>query len=617
MRLRCALICLTSILLPVVLRADVAPPTHPRGSIHFARDGAAWHVAQRTRLHVLIMVNCDCQAIAALGSAIVRTWASAPAARRFATVKLVVGNTAEPDVKQCLPSTDERERVNRMILHLPQCPDGYPPVQKVLCMWEFARTALVAKYSHYMKVDADSYVNVMELIHLLNRVDPKEALFLGRAAKGRGQDNSQRTPYCMGFGYVATNALLAALRHNLSDVPRTAIPENSDRAIGMLIYNATGVHCNHNISYVFSFFYHRYFDFRHGALVMRTLNDRGQSLMPLYHGQTSLMLHAAVVHPLKTPTDMRQFHSMQLGRRLPLVACPLGIDDNKTQALRNKVMNLCVHSPTRQFEHCKVMPKECDAEPPIHPHTIESVSAHIIYLPDRNYSVAKATALRKVVEAHGIRTRMFAGVDMRARLRSEEETFGNALSAGERGCRTLWRHVLEHILDDDGGGGYEKLHMILEDDTMVAPNFGRQLDRLLRRNQRCGSFLAAPPGGVLLLGATVWGWKMYNAEVAKFQGDAKACYNVASATYGTFAVLMTARAARVAYKWIVSPAVQSHFNLPVDHMWKYLADEGLVVRALSPPLAYPTVDETTIERGSAHKNQSLRNRRHRWQFADG
>ena len=230
---RCVFLVLLTLLLAVTSPTDVPQADPRRRGIAFAREADAWDQAERTGLHVLIMVPCACKDIEGPGSDIAATWASTPAAQKFASVKLVVGSSAQHGhVQNCLSTAPEphRQRLRDMLLHLPHCPDQQAPDHKVLCMWEYARRGFAGKYSHYMKAEPDAYVNVLNLVGLLNEVDPREAHWVGSVASGPGVGgptaprSDHPAPYCSGFGYVLTDALVAALPDGLADPPTEAVP---------------------------------------------------------------------------------------------------------------------------------------------------------------------------------------------------------------------------------------------------------------------------------------------------------------------------------------------------------------------------------------------------------
>lgn len=585
---------------------------------------------------VLMAINADCNTARRLGTAIADTWAKDVPS--YVTPRIFIGGSARAGRFTNCTGNPALERA--LVTYLPWCPDTYPPVEKVLCMWTYIRNTWRDAYTHFAKVDADTHVNVANLAVLLSSLAPALPLMAGAVGAGRGADLGHVDPFCMGPAYIVTRSLLHALPSSLTAGMRDPeIPPNSDRAFSYIVKKHTNVSCMQDVQTKFKWsFMNRYWDISpdNGSLVAPVFRKNAQMHLPILHPLYSSFVRAVSVHPFKTGSDMHRFHAALRDGRLPLFRIPFPPPKKTVDVLRP----MCVFNPARQYELNGLDLRECDAlTPSFKSRAINAVTAHIIHLPERALSSLKANNISSVLRAAGIHVVQVKGFDGPLLLGKwlADKTLGapskQTLRAPEIGVRASFTTALTRIVASEtmrAPSAYTSqtnelanIHIFLEDDVILAPNFDVKLDTLLTTNRRCGSFLSMAPGGVLLLGGTVWrdgtyprvskwssGWTQIDKERdALLSSEDKACYNVANGTYGAFAWVATTNAAQAMLAWLNRA---ENIQRPVDHAWPFLADAGFVVRALDPPLAIVDLKDPIIHTSVKHTNVSLRYRVHRW-----
>lgn len=610
---------------------------------------------------VMVMINADCETAGRLGAVVADTWARTT----DVTVRMFIGDSAGGELRgpgRRARCTNDTAAELHLATYLPWCRDAYPPVEKVLCMWRFAHDMYGTRYTHFAKVDADTYVNVPNLLQLARDMPHATPLLAGMRGVGRGEERDAVRPFCMGAGYVATQALLLGLFRAGSGrawerASEGRLPPNSDRAFSQVVEDALNVTCMAGVDSRYKWaFMNRYWDIDAPTGELRTIQTslNKRMAMPMLHGYYSSWVPAVTVHPFKDPADMRRMHVNAQTARLPLFS-------HLSAAAAPYLKPLCVHNPARQYELAGTAVREClaragSASTPLGnggpgqqgtgewggsraEHSSAGpprVTAHILYLPGRAVSSRRALNLSRALGAEGLEVRMHAGVDGEQMYEARPVDGGwpvPPLTPGELAVREGFARVFDAVLKDArfpaqcnraSGSRACASHAFFEDDAVLAPGFGQKLTRLIGTNARCGGFLTTPPGGALLLGGTVWrngtwprhsrwtsGWAQIDAETAALPSPhARRCYNVANATYGMFGFVMDVATVRLARTWLAHPEYAAR---PVDHVWAFLADAGVVVRALSPPLTIPQLDNTIIHTSARHTNVTMRTRLHRWQ----
>ncbi|EGD78198.1 hypothetical protein PTSG_09075 [Salpingoeca rosetta] len=597
------------------------------------------HQANNTR--VLVMINGHCDSAKTMARAIYRTWTTVPG-REFVTVRFVVGDSGTRE-QAC---SGEPEVEENMMVYLRQCSDDYPPVDKVLCMWEHARTTWLDAYDYFLKVDADTYLNIPNLLVLLAMNPPTRPLFAGGVGSGRDGD---LPAYCMGPAYILSRHTLGAVPSDVQ-AKATKLP-NSDTTFSYFVTEHSGVTCMDHVHKQFRWsFMNRYWDFRDGAITGVTLNEQAQSVLPLYHPLNSALFNTVSAHPLKTERDMVVFHEAVFYNRLPLFPNPKATQQRPTPP---QLRNLCVYNPARQYEISGFVLRECPPRRPHRPRKLQE--AFVLHLAHDQGSVARAMAMAKELRAHSIKASLFNGVDgahldtathqaftsssylasssasssahadkgkgassnsTSSSSSSSPSSAVHALSARDVGRRETYRLLLHRVFSatDDN----DALYLVVEDDVVLSPVFAQRLDTLLQ-DPRCGSYLSSGSGGALLLGATIarngtyprvdahtGGWAMADEEMRRTPGTM--CYNFNSGVENTFAFVLERRAMQLLLTWLSNP---SHANQPFDHAWRYLCDRGMPVRVAFPYIVIPHRDA-----GREHSpvDTSTWEHVHRWTF---
>ncbi|EGD77638.1 hypothetical protein PTSG_08729 [Salpingoeca rosetta] len=581
---------------------------------------AAFDYAAAQGTRVFIAIATDCDTAAQLAPTILDTWyAPGTVARKFATAKFVVDGSRPGCFGDAALEQD-------MVMHMPECSQRDSPIAKVLCMWDKVKSILGSRYTHFLRVHADTYVNLNNLVELATHMPSSKPLFAGmRVGDSEDSPAEDVAPFCLGPAHVITAKLLNMLPSGTEELPQGMLPHSGDRAFSYVVQLVAKVSCMEHIDRRFKWaFMHRYWDVAANGTVIKPM---GAMSPPVHHRFYSSFVQAVTVRPLQTPEDMRSLHAATQAMRLPLFHLPIPMpDDTKTL-----VQRMCVHNPARQYELCGLDLRECPTRAPTHPKTLAQLKAYTVYLPSRPDSVRRATNLTQTLRSLGVTTQMVAGIDgpqlFQDLIGNFEKSDAPTASPSVIGLRLAYLRAMGDILlAADASADAPQLHLFLEDDTILGPGFAEKLDHILRTNERCGQFLSVAPGGALLLGGTVWregtyprvskwtsGWIQIDTEISAQPNVAdRICYNAANATYGTFAFVVDTEAVRLMHAWLADPAFA---HLPVDHAWPRLADIGVPVRVLNPPLAFPTVTDSIIHTSDKHMNSTYRQKVHRWTFA--
>eukprot|EP01147_Barroeca_monosierra_P007330 gene7330-7680_t len=604
----------------------------------------SFHTAKNTR--ILIMINGNCDIARRVGPSITQTWMTLPG-HNFVTVRFIVGDSGS---REDACSGDEALERSFMV-YLPQCSDSYPPVEKVLCMWDFARSTWLSSFHFFLKIDADTYINIPNLLTLLAQHAPSEHLFAGAVGTGRNHD---LPPYCLGPAYILSQYTLSKIPSDFIEIsPRL---ENSDTTLSSVVRDFTQITCMDGIrpQYRWSFM-NRYWDFRDGQFKAVMLNELSQSILPLTHPMNSALLIAISVHPLKRPVDMRKFHRYILTSLLPLFITQ---QPRKEEPVPPQLRPMCVYNPSVQYELSGFMLRECAPVRPVRPRKLKY--AFIVHLKEHQQSFFRATEIAERLRSFHLQPVLFQGIEGKKMLNSFT---GTRINHGEIGLRESYRLLYHTVLRRNArettgfsssslklpfavqqkispdpntdsrssldGHPFEhdfsadELYLVLEDDVIFSPRFRHQLDLLLQ-DPRCGSFLSSNSGGVLLLGATIWrngsypqvnpytgGWTI--AELDMEQHPNTRCYNFNTGVYGTFSFILDKRAMQMVLMWLNDP---QYADRPVDHAWAYLSEQGIPVRVAYPYIVIPRVDTSIIHKSGNHLDAIRRAVIHRWFFSE-
>eukprot|EP00055_Hartaetosiga_balthica_P015235 m.88691 g.88691 ORF g.88691 m.88691 type:complete len:647 (+) comp8814_c0_seq1:340-2280(+) len=563
----------------------------------------------------LIILNSDCDISKNLTTTIFQTWGSSFGSDLF-TIKIVVGNSAKKGYcsMHCgghaqLPCESEEVRAQENhILYLPHCPDEYPPVKKVLCMWDFVLRKWRTKFDYYMKIDMDTYLNIPNLLLFLQDNPPNKPLYAGRVGTGRTEAIE---PFCLGMAYILSKESFSALPINsFSTSPMLA---NSDVTFSTVIRKYLKLTCMDGVSSSYKWtFVNRYWDFHNGAFATLSFNDAMQSILPLSH-VTSSQLQASSIHPIKTTKDMLTLHNIVSRSQLPLVQYT---NPKGRTRMPEEMEPLCVYNPSQQYARAGFYMRECARERPIHPKKV--THAYVVYLPNRKSSAERAEEIVSQLKGFGFNANYHEGIDGAEVFESHP---GGTLSVAEIGLREAYRTLFYSIIHSPEAQN-DGLYLIVEDDVTFSPHFMSRLDNLLQ-DPYCGSFLSSNSGGALLLGATIWsngsfplinkwpgGWNLVNFNLHKNRYPR--CYNFNPGVYGTYAQVLDLRAIQLFITWLNDP---QYAHRPIDHAYNYLAERGLPVQVAFPYIALPRGDTSSMH---AYNRVAVEERRklHKWYFEE-
>lgn len=118
-------------------------------------------------------------------------------------------------------------------------------------MWQYMYKHYGDKYTWFMKVDHDSYINVMRIRELLRelKIGPYrfKRSYLGLPASGRKGEldklglNGKR--YCSGLGYLMNAPAVHAIGSHLMDCLGNSVSNHSDTEIGRCVFSHAGAQC--------------------------------------------------------------------------------------------------------------------------------------------------------------------------------------------------------------------------------------------------------------------------------------------------------------------------------------------------------------------------------------
>eukprot|EP00056_Hartaetosiga_gracilis_P010107 m.148335 g.148335 ORF g.148335 m.148335 type:complete len:723 (-) comp13255_c0_seq1:287-2455(-) len=627
------------------------------------KQSRAYNDLKRQNRKVLVLINSNCDIALQMTKTVVDTWASAYGSDLF-TIRIVVGDSANLDRittsssslapqtgnndgdndndddmsenkqnyskewtklddekiiprKRCsIPCgggkgqppcfSDAVQRLEKYILYLPACPDTYPPVKKVMCMWNYVLRKWKNSYDYFMKIDMDTYLNIPNFLLFLKQNPPNKPLYSGRVGTGR---TVAIEPFCLGMAYVLSRKTFSALpsRAFIS----TPLQQNSDVTFSTVIRNHLNLSCMEGVSETFKWtFVNRYWDFHDGQFTTLQFNKAMQSILPLSH-VTSSHLQGSSVHPVKTSEDMRTLHSIISRSMLPIVEFK---NPRGNTVMPEEMQPLCVYNPSQQYVRTGFYMRECLRERPVHPKKISH--AYVVYLPHRKDSAERARDIVLQLTNFGFDADYHEGVDG---MHDFESHPGGSLTLAEIGLREAYRNLFYRIIHSPEAKN-DGLYLIFEDDITFSPHFRSRLDTLLQ-DPYCGAFLSSNSGGVLLLGATIWsngsfprinewpgGWNLVNHNL-KRNGYPR-CYNFNIGVYGSYAQVLDLRAIKLFLTWLNS---QKYANRPIDHAFNYIAERGLPVQVAFPYLAVPRGDTSNMHdynKGNVEQRKKL----HQWYY---
>ena len=110
------------------------------------------------------------------------------------------------------------------IVKLEGVPDHvYPPLKKAFAVMKYMYSHHVNEFNWFIRADDDMYLRADKLIDLLNRMNPYEQVYLGRAGAGRKEDLERlellpHERYCMGGpGVILSNGAMRGVGPHLDN----------------------------------------------------------------------------------------------------------------------------------------------------------------------------------------------------------------------------------------------------------------------------------------------------------------------------------------------------------------------------------------------------------------
>lgn len=110
------------------------------------------------------------------------------------------------------------------IIKLEGVPDHiYPPLKKAFAVMKYMYSHHINEFNWFIRADDDMYVRTEKLTDLLNRMNPYERVYLGRAGAGRKEDLKRlellpHERYCMGGpGVILSNGAMRGVGPHLDN----------------------------------------------------------------------------------------------------------------------------------------------------------------------------------------------------------------------------------------------------------------------------------------------------------------------------------------------------------------------------------------------------------------
>lgn len=225
----------------------------------------------------------------------------------------------------------------------------------------------------------------------------------------------------------------------------------------------------------------------------------------------------------------------------------------------------------------------------------KNIPAYIITIPDHDHRVPFVSYLfRKYA---GLKLDIFYGINGKMRYSDKIMTIGKktkVLTAGEQGLRETMRQFYTMAHESNFSQVFS-----FEDDAIPHVNFSKLIKQLDNRCRRAD---------VLLLGASLW-------HKNQTHWPSGVCFDADNRTFGSHALMVKRQAFTSIISWL-----ETGPQLPFDHIYQYLQDQGKTVRVAFPPfLAIPDVLHVSTIRNNRSKvqfNITERAAVHRWNLTD-
>lgn len=130
-------------------------------------------------------------------------------------------------------------------------PDTYPPQRKVFLLWAYLAKHFGERFSWFMKVDHDTYVNAQVMRSVIRMLMTPKYLerpgYYGAQAKGRPEERGRLglngKAYCSGLGYVVNKPILMTLAEWGMDSLSKVASNHSDTEVGRCVHFHSRVEC--------------------------------------------------------------------------------------------------------------------------------------------------------------------------------------------------------------------------------------------------------------------------------------------------------------------------------------------------------------------------------------
>jgi hypothetical protein len=217
------------------------------------------------------------------------------------------------------------------VLHLqvvctPTDDNEYPPQRKILTMWEVIASRFRFQYDLALKLDSDTFVNVLALRRFIANevVRPNwksDPLYIGAPGLGvRAEQTAlglRGRPYCLGLGYIVNRVVLDATVGKWAGCLDSVTSNHSDTEVGRCVMQHTNTACEGH-SQTFRQLYHSH---RKGELFGRKYTAEKRMVMPFPPRPFARHLDSALVHSIKDADEIMSFHKQVCILYTPLSLC--------------------------------------------------------------------------------------------------------------------------------------------------------------------------------------------------------------------------------------------------------------------------------------------------------
>lgn len=197
---------------------------------------------------------------------------------------------------------------------MPTADDEYPPQRKILTMWEMVASQYRYKYDLAIKLDSDTFVNVLALqrfiLHDVVRAGwTNTPLYIG--APGLGVRAEQTAlglsgrPYCLGMGYIMNRVVLDATAGKWASCLDSVTSNHSDTEVGRCVMRFTKAACEGHPQT----FHQLYYTHKHGELFARKFTAVKQMIMPFPPRPFARTFDAALIHSIKNADEIVAFNA--------------------------------------------------------------------------------------------------------------------------------------------------------------------------------------------------------------------------------------------------------------------------------------------------------------------